>query len=206
MKHSPPCAKAKSGFPRGSRRSFTSNCSSFGRTTRVARRASVLQGRGRRAKSQRGIRPPARTTPGTGQCLKTNFTNRFVSPNEPIGGNKMGKHIQDEFTDLKISNQRRWQLRRAKEGRCIICGGRAVVGNSRCLKHNVQLALRNHERNYPNEEHLNGKWLKLAKKMGLSKSTQNNAFRKAASHLPVDRPRSRGKASSQKRTSGRPRG
>ena len=75
----------------------------------------------------------------------------------------MGKRISDEFTNLKISNQRKWQLRRAKEGRCIICGAQEVVGNNRCLEHNVQQALRNHERNCPGEKHTNGKWLRLVK-------------------------------------------
>jgi len=32
------------------------------------------------------------------------------------------RKINDEFTDLAISRQQKWQLRRAKEGRCVICG------------------------------------------------------------------------------------
>ena len=75
----------------------------------------------------------------------------------------MRKLIRDEFTDLDITNQRKWQLRRAKEGNCIICGARAADGSTRCLKHNIQMALRNHERNCPDKKPTNGKWLRLAK-------------------------------------------
>lgn len=30
--------------------------------------------------------------------------------------------IEDEFTNLPISRQRKWQLRRARDGGCHICG------------------------------------------------------------------------------------
>lgn len=30
--------------------------------------------------------------------------------------------IIDEFTDLPVSNQRKWQLRKSAQGLCIICG------------------------------------------------------------------------------------
>lgn len=43
--------------------------------------------------------------------------------------------IDDEFTNLKISRQRRYQLRMQKEHRCIICGARAE--GSKCVKHLV---------------------------------------------------------------------
>ena len=86
------------------------------------------------------------------------------SPTEPkrLGGAEVCRLIKDEFTDLEISRQRRWQLRHAKEGKCIICAGRAVPGTPRCCKHHVQQALRNHERKYPGKKPLNSKWLKLA--------------------------------------------
>jgi hypothetical protein len=38
------------------------------------------------------------------------------------GGNCTVK-IYDEFTRLPLSRQRKWQLRRKKEGRCTACGG-----------------------------------------------------------------------------------
>jgi hypothetical protein len=44
--------------------------------------------------------------------------------------------IKDEFTDLSVSRQRRYQLRRQKEGRCIVCGQPQVAG-SFCLRHMI---------------------------------------------------------------------
>jgi len=44
------------------------------------------------------------------------------------------QRINDEFTDLKVSKQRKYQLRRAREERCIICG-EPVVHGARCLRH-----------------------------------------------------------------------
>jgi len=46
------------------------------------------------------------------------------------------RKINDEFTDLAISRQQKWQLRRAKEGRCVICGEPKVTA-WHCLKHAV---------------------------------------------------------------------
>ena len=72
------------------------------------------------------------------------------------------RRIVDEFTDLKLSRQRKWQLRRAKEGKCIKCGARVAVSSVLCVKHNVKTAVYNHERKYPGKKPLNSKWLKLA--------------------------------------------
>jgi hypothetical protein len=49
----------------------------------------------------------------------------------------MKKLIQDEFTNLKISRQRKYQLRMQRDKRCTECGEPAVQG-SRCLKHLVR--------------------------------------------------------------------
>jgi hypothetical protein len=46
------------------------------------------------------------------------------------------KKIVDEFTDLAISRQQKWQLRRAKEGRCVICGEPKMTA-WHCLKHAI---------------------------------------------------------------------
>jgi hypothetical protein len=46
----------------------------------------------------------------------------------------MRKPIQDEFTDLPISRQRKYQLRMQRDRRCTECGEAAAHG-SRCLKH-----------------------------------------------------------------------
>jgi hypothetical protein len=45
--------------------------------------------------------------------------------------------IEDEFTDLPISRQRKYQLRMQRDQRCSECGAPAVKG-SRCLKHLVK--------------------------------------------------------------------
>ena len=49
----------------------------------------------------------------------------------------MRKRIQDEFTDLPVSRQRKYQLRKQRDQRCTECGEPAVQG-SRCLKHLVK--------------------------------------------------------------------
>jgi len=46
------------------------------------------------------------------------------------------KKIVDEFSDLSISRQQKWQLRRAKEGRCVICGEPKATA-WHCLKHAI---------------------------------------------------------------------
>ncbi len=49
----------------------------------------------------------------------------------------MRKRIEDEFTYLPISRQRKYQLRRERDKCCTECGAPAVQG-SRCLKHLVK--------------------------------------------------------------------
>jgi len=48
----------------------------------------------------------------------------------------MRKRIQDEFTSLPISRQRKYQLRKQRDNRCTECGAPAMQA-SRCLKHLV---------------------------------------------------------------------
>ena len=45
--------------------------------------------------------------------------------------------IQDEFTKLPISRQRKYQLRMQRDKRCTECGEPAIEG-SRCLTHLVK--------------------------------------------------------------------
>ena len=45
--------------------------------------------------------------------------------------------IQDEFTALPISRQRKYQLRMQRDQRCTECGELALKG-SRCVKHLVK--------------------------------------------------------------------
>src|SRR5215813_7151718 len=49
----------------------------------------------------------------------------------------MRTRIQDEFTQLPISRQRKYQLRRQRDKRCTECGEPAVEA-SRCVKHLVK--------------------------------------------------------------------
>jgi hypothetical protein len=49
----------------------------------------------------------------------------------------MRTRIQDEFTDLPISRQRKYQLRMQRDRRCTECGEPAAEG-SRCVKHLVK--------------------------------------------------------------------
>ena len=49
----------------------------------------------------------------------------------------MRRRIKDEFTDLPISRQRKYQLRMQRDQRCTECG-EAAVQASRCLKHLIK--------------------------------------------------------------------
>jgi hypothetical protein len=66
----------------------------------------------------------------------------------------MNKRIEDEFSDLKISRQRKYQLRMLRDKRCTECGEPAVQG-TRCLQHLIrarerQRAVRGLKRRYYN--------------------------------------------------------
>jgi hypothetical protein len=50
----------------------------------------------------------------------------------------MATKIKDEFSDLPISKQRKYQLRRKRDKRCTLCGAPAEQG-SLCLKHQTEL-------------------------------------------------------------------
>jgi len=53
------------------------------------------------------------------------------------GKETMRIRIEDEFTLLPISRQRKYQLRMQRDGRCTECGESAAKG-SRCVKHLVK--------------------------------------------------------------------
>jgi hypothetical protein len=53
--------------------------------------------------------------------------------------------IKDEFTHLKISRQRKYQLRMVRDRRCTECGAPAAEG-TRCLKHLVRARERGRDR------------------------------------------------------------
>ena len=54
--------------------------------------------------------------------------------------------IDDEFTDLPISRQRKYQMRMARDKRCTDCGEPAQPYASRCLKHLVKSRERQRKR------------------------------------------------------------
>lgn len=58
----------------------------------------------------------------------------------------MAKKIKDEFAQLPISRQRKYQLRKQRERRCPDCGA-PVVWGSRCLKHLAEARERLRARN-----------------------------------------------------------
>ena len=49
----------------------------------------------------------------------------------------MKKRIEDEFTHLPLSRQRKYQLRMMQQGRCIICGEPAATA-AHCLIHAIK--------------------------------------------------------------------
>lgn len=53
--------------------------------------------------------------------------------------------IQDEFTDLPVSKQRKWQLRKRRSGQCVVCGKKSVT-KTHCEVH----AQKDRERVYAN--------------------------------------------------------
>ena len=57
----------------------------------------------------------------------------------------MGKRIEDEFADLRITRQWRYQLRMKREHRCVICGEPAIRGG-KCLRHLVMARERQREK------------------------------------------------------------
>ena len=77
----------------------------------------------------------------------------------------MRKAINDEFTHLPISRQRKYQLRMVRDGRCIECGEASVQG-SRCLKHLVAARERQRRKNGLKKRYTNTLSYNLEKKMG----------------------------------------
>lgn len=54
----------------------------------------------------------------------------------------MSRRIQDEFTDLPITRQQKWQLRRSRDGKCQQCGEKIDRGRKghclNCLLHRLE--------------------------------------------------------------------
>jgi hypothetical protein len=71
----------------------------------------------------------------TQRSLRSAFSQKGVIAQ--MKGVDMRKRIQDEFENLPISRQRKYQLRMQRDKRCTECGKPAVQG-SRCLIHLVK--------------------------------------------------------------------
>jgi hypothetical protein len=68
------------------------------------------------------------------------------------------KRIDDEFTSLKVSRGRKWQLRRVKAGLCVKCNDPIAPGQELCFKHRVEQALASRKRLNSRRQH-KGKWV-----------------------------------------------
>lgn len=72
--------------------------------------------------------------------------------------------IQDEFTALPVSRQRKWQLRKHLEGRCVVCA--AVASGKLCDTHAVKMALMQLKQRGATATQRRGKWLVMAGERG----------------------------------------
>ena len=48
--------------------------------------------------------------------------------------------IKDEFTELPVSRQRKWQLRNVRDGVCSMCGKPVVFRELYCFSHRIMHA------------------------------------------------------------------
>jgi uncharacterized protein with PIN domain len=68
------------------------------------------------------------------------------------------KLIKDEFTALKVSRGRKWQLRRVKAGLCARCNHPVAPGQEMCVKHKIEQALAYRKKLNSPRPH-KGKWV-----------------------------------------------
>ena len=97
----------------------------------------------------------------------------------------MRKRIQDEYTNLRISRQRKYQLRMLRDRRCTECGQPAVQG-SRCLKHLIKARERQRKKRGLRRRYYNTLSYRLEE---LEKAHSNNRARTAK--RPAARARAR---------------
>ena len=97
----------------------------------------------------------------------------------------MRKRIEDEYTDLPISRQRKYQLRMLRDRRCTECGQPAVQG-SRCLKHLIKARERQRKKRGLRRRYYNTLSYRLQE---LEQAKTNNRARGA--RRPVARARAR---------------
>lgn len=61
---------------------------------------------------------------------------RFLDKPRPFRMVVEMKRTIDDFTALPVTRQRRWQLRRVRDGKCMICGG-PLANATHCELHRV---------------------------------------------------------------------
>ncbi len=86
----------------------------------------------------------------------------------------MTKPIKDEFTNLKISRQWRYQLRMRRDRRCIICG-EPVVRGLMCLEHMVKARERQRKRLGLKRRHRNAFSYRLEKAVRQQRAKRKRA-------------------------------
>jgi hypothetical protein len=65
------------------------------------------------------------------------------------------KKIIDDLCEVDLSRQRKYQIRRMREGLCIICGREAYNGTELCLDHNLKHGIKKPGSNKPHTK----KWI-----------------------------------------------
>ena len=71
----------------------------------------------------------------SGKFIHTQFTPGFLEFKRPEREPMPGPNsILDEFTELQVSRQRRYQLRKQAHGLCVICGKRKAISKSLCAR------------------------------------------------------------------------
>jgi hypothetical protein len=60
---------------------------------------------------------------------------------------KKAKRIKDDISLLPLSRQRKYQIRKMREGLCIICGEKAYKDTLFCIKDNLKRGIANPGRN-----------------------------------------------------------
>ena len=91
----------------------------------------------------------------------------------------MNRAIKDEFTDLRISRQRKYQLRMQRDKRCTECGAPAVQG-SRCVEHLVRARERQRKKRGLKRRYLNTLSYRLQKSSRTARTPGRTARRAPA--------------------------
>lgn len=63
--------------------------------------------------------------------------------------NRPGWKIQDDLADTGLSRQRKYQIRKMRQGQCIICGKPAYRSTQFCISHGKRRGIRNIGKNGP---------------------------------------------------------